>query len=141
MDEKGPHRDDRGPALIGGVLIAIGLYLFVSPMVVVPAFFSTAWRSMREAGWPLALIVAGAALIVFARDPRFTPPAKGTRLYRSRTQRMVSGVLGGVAEYLGVDVTAVRLAVVAAALLFGPGEAVVGYIVATFVVPEPPGQA
>ncbi|MFA5844218.1 MAG: PspC domain-containing protein [Coriobacteriia bacterium] len=141
MDEKGSHRDDRGPALIGGVLIAIGLYLFVSRMVVVPAFFSTAWRGMRDAGWPLALIVAGAALIVFARDPRFTPPAKGTRLYRSRTQRMVSGVLGGVAEYLGVDVTAVRLAVVAAALLFGPGEAVVGYIVATFVVPEPPGQA
>lgn len=141
MDEKGSHRDDRGPALIGGVLIAIGLYLFVSRVVVLPAFFATVWRDVRNAGWPLALIMAGAALIVFARDPRFTPPAKGTRLYRSKTQRMVSGVLGGVAEYLGVDVTAIRLAVVAVALLFGVGEAVVGYIVATFVVPEPPGQA
>jgi phage shock protein PspC (stress-responsive transcriptional regulator) len=31
------------------------------------------------------------------------------RLYRSRTDRMISGVAGGLGEYLNIDVTIVRL--------------------------------
>ena len=37
------------------------------------------------------------------------------RLYRSRNQRMICGVCGGVAEYFNIDPTIVRLAW----LLFG----------------------
>jgi len=32
------------------------------------------------------------------------------RLYRSKSEVMLAGVCGGLAEYIGVDVTAVRLA-------------------------------
>ncbi|MFA1819188.1 PspC domain-containing protein [Virgibacillus oceani] len=34
------------------------------------------------------------------------------KLYRSNTQRMAAGVLGGLAEYFNVDVTILRLAFV-----------------------------
>ncbi len=31
------------------------------------------------------------------------------RLYKSRTERMIDGVCGGIAEYLGLDVTLIRI--------------------------------
>jgi len=59
------------------------------------------------------------------------------RLYRSRTDRMISGVCGGLAEYFGVDPTLVRLIVALAAVVSG-GSAVIAYIVMAVVVPEAP---
>jgi phage shock protein PspC (stress-responsive transcriptional regulator) len=62
------------------------------------------------------------------------------RLYRSRTDRMLGGVAGGVAAYLQVDPTLTRLAFVALALAAGTG--VLAYIIAWIVIPEEPlGQA
>jgi len=59
------------------------------------------------------------------------------RLYRSRTDRMISGVCGGLAEYFGVDPTLVRILAVLAAVITG-GSAVIAYIVMAIVVPEAP---
>ena len=39
----------------------------------------------------------------------------GKRLYKSRDNRMISGVCAGIAEYFGIDPTLVRLACWAAA--------------------------
>ena len=58
------------------------------------------------------------------------------RLYRSRSYRMVAGVAGGLAEYLNIDSTIVRLLFVFFALAGGPGLLV--YIVMLLVVPEEP---
>ncbi|WP_238626279.1 PspC domain-containing protein [Aggregatilinea lenta] len=60
------------------------------------------------------------------------------RLYRSRDERMFAGVCGGVAEYLEVDPTIVRLVFVALTLLGGPGLIV--YIVLMLIVPERPSM-
>ena len=61
------------------------------------------------------------------------------RLYRSRSDRMVSGVCGGIAEYFRIDPTIVRLATVA--LLFvTSGAVIVIYIVMAIVVPEQPAE-
>ncbi|MDH4139742.1 MAG: PspC domain-containing protein [Coriobacteriia bacterium] len=65
-------------------------------------------------------------------------PGKGQRLYRSRTQRMISGVLGGIAEYFSLDPTIVRLAFVGFALIADAGAALVAYIVAAIIMPEEP---
>lgn len=46
-----------------------------------------------------------------------------TRLYRSRTDRMIGGVCGGLGEYLGVDSTLVRLFFVLLGLANGFGMA------------------
>ena len=61
------------------------------------------------------------------------------RLYRSRKDRMIAGVCGGLAEYFNIDPVIVR--VLAVVLLFGAGTGFLAYIVLWVVVPEDPYQA
>lgn len=58
------------------------------------------------------------------------------RLYRSRNQKMIWGICGGIAEYLNVDPTVVRLLFMLAAIVWGGG--VLAYLVLYFVMPEAP---
>ena len=64
----------------------------------------------------------------------------GKTLRRSRDQRMLSGVSGGLAEYFNIDATLVRLAIVALTLMTG-GGALLGYVVAWILMPEADGKA
>ncbi|MDA3936581.1 MAG: PspC domain-containing protein [Actinomycetota bacterium] len=59
------------------------------------------------------------------------------RLYRSRSQRMVAGVCGGIAEYFDIDPTIVRLIAVLLTVI-GNGAAFVAYVVVWIAVPEAP---
>ncbi len=59
------------------------------------------------------------------------------KLYRSRTNRLLFGVCGGIAEFFGIDPTIVRLVFVVGALL-GFGSFILIYLVMFFVVPEEP---
>ncbi len=61
------------------------------------------------------------------------------RLYRSRTQRMIGGVCGGLGEYFDIDPTIVRLLFVVTALAGGPG--LLAYIIMLIVVPNEPEPA
>lgn len=56
------------------------------------------------------------------------------RLYRSQRQKMIWGICGGIAEYLNLDPTVVRLMFVLAAIIWGGG--VLAYVVLYFVMPE-----
>jgi len=56
-------------------------------------------------------------------------------LTRRRDDRMVAGVCSGIADYLGVDATLVRVAAVVAAV-FSFGAAVVAYVAAWILMPE-----
>ena len=58
------------------------------------------------------------------------------RLYRSRSDRMLFGVAGGMARWLDLDPSIVRI--VWALLILAGGVGLVLYIVAAFVVPEEP---
>lgn len=58
-----------------------------------------------------------------------------TRLMRSETDRMVAGVCGGLATYLGVDPVLVRLAFVILFLASGIGLGI--YAILWIVVPTP----
>jgi len=59
------------------------------------------------------------------------------RLYRHPTDRVIAGVAGGLAVWLNVDPSLVRIAWVLLALLSG-GAFVIVYIVMMIVVPLPP---
>ena len=64
-----------------------------------------------------------------------TEPQTSRRIYRSRDDRIIGGVAGGVADYLAVDPVLVRLAFVA--LMFA-GIGILLYLVAWVIVPEEP---
>ena len=57
------------------------------------------------------------------------------KLVRSRTNRMLCGVCGGVGEYLNVDPTLVRLLWVLCSLA-GCGTGLIIYIAAALIIPE-----
>jgi phage shock protein C len=57
------------------------------------------------------------------------------RLYRSRTNKMISGLCGGLGDYLDVDPTLLRLAAVTA-LIFTSGVMFVIYLLAWIIVPQ-----
>jgi phage shock protein C len=61
------------------------------------------------------------------------------RLYRSRTDRVLTGIAGGMAEYLEVDPTIVRILWVLATIFTG-GLILLLYIVLAFVIPVNPFQ-
>ena len=58
------------------------------------------------------------------------------RLYKSRNDKMLGGVCGGIAEYFDIDPTLVRLGWVLFCALGGRG--ILAYIVAAIVIPEQP---
>ncbi|MCP4196180.1 MAG: PspC domain-containing protein [Proteobacteria bacterium] len=56
------------------------------------------------------------------------------RLYRSRYDRMIGGVCGGLGQYLGIDPTLIRLGFLLLALAGGSGMLI--YFLMLIVVPE-----
>jgi len=60
---------------------------------------------------------------------------KGKKLFRSKKNRMIAGVCGGIAEYLEIDPTVVRLIWVLLVFL-SFGAAIIAYIIAWIIVPE-----
>jgi phage shock protein PspC (stress-responsive transcriptional regulator) len=59
-----------------------------------------------------------------------------SRLERSTTNRVIGGVCGGIAEYLAVDPTLVRVVFVLTAFITA-GLGVLGYIVLLVLMPQP----
>ena len=57
------------------------------------------------------------------------------RLYRSRRDRMIAGVCGGLADYFEIDPSIVRLLFVGALFVGAPGV-LPAYVVMALVVPE-----
>jgi phage shock protein C len=58
------------------------------------------------------------------------------RLYRSKKDRVISGICGGIGEYFNIDPVIVR--VIAVALLFMGGAGIIAYIIGIFIIPEAP---
>ena len=55
------------------------------------------------------------------------------KFYRSRTDRKISGVCGGLAKYFDMDPVIIR--VIAVLSIFVTGVSIIAYIVMAFVVP------
>ena len=60
------------------------------------------------------------------------------RLNRSRSDRKLAGVLGGVADYLGLDPSLVRLVYLIVTILTGIVPGVFLYVAMSFIVPLKP---
>lgn len=122
---------------LGGVCAGLAAYFDVDVMLV-----RVAWIVLSI--WPgailLGVIAYLAAWVLVPREESPAAPAPRARLTRSRTDRQIAGVCGGLAEYFNADPTVVRLAwvivsIVACAVVFG----VIAYLIAWFVIPPAPG--
>ena len=88
--------------LLGIGLVGLGIWLFLSSFagwIVAP--IAAIIRVASRVIWPLILIGLGVLLVLRARGGGWAP--SGRPLYRSREERMIAGVLGGVAKWLGVN--------------------------------------
>lgn len=96
----------------------------------------------------IELVKRGIAIIGSAQnfgDPRSganpdtsaqTNAAPDNRLYRSRTECVIAGLCGGLAQYFGIDVTLIR--VVTFLLIFFGGLSLWVYIILWLVIPKQP---
>ena len=58
------------------------------------------------------------------------------RLFRSRKERIVGGICGGLGQYFNVDPVLIR--VIWAVLFFAFGAGFIAYILAWIIIPEEP---
>lgn len=58
------------------------------------------------------------------------------RLYKSKKNKMLAGVCGGIAEYFNLDPTLIRLGWIVFSALGGSG--ILAYIIAAIVIPQNP---
>ena len=65
-----------------------------------------------------------------------TKPLVQKKLYRSKKDRMIAGVCGGIAEYLNIDSTVIRLLWVVVTLFTGIVPGIIAYIIAWIIIPE-----
>ncbi len=124
--------------VIGAALVLAGVALMGRPLLEpLLAGFRPLLSVVRGAGWGIVIVLVGIALI--ARSGRAQSLASGKkRLYRSRSKKVLAGVLGGLSDYLGVDVVVLRVGFVIAALILDAGPAILAYIAAAIIIPEEP---
>jgi phage shock protein C len=139
----------------GALLIAFGALLLLDNLGV--PIWHRWWGFSWSVVLPLLLILAGVAFLYGGRDGILTPadskpadapatepspaatavPPRTNRLYRSRTDKKIFGVCGGIANHIGTDPTIVRLLFVVAAFA-SVGFMLLLYVAMALVVPQEP---
>ena len=59
------------------------------------------------------------------------------KIYKSKTDRKIFGVLGGLANYLAIDSTILRIVYVLLSV-FVLGSPIIIYLIAALIIPEEP---
>lgn len=60
------------------------------------------------------------------------------RLYKSKENKIFTGVIGGIGEYFNFDPAFLRLAWVLVVVFTGFVPGIIAYLIAVFVVPQKP---
>jgi phage shock protein PspC (stress-responsive transcriptional regulator) len=133
-------------AFMGFFFVAIGALIFLGNLDVLD------WEEWWDFSWefvlPLVLIAVGVFFITrparaveeLAPEPErrhraTSEPNAGKALRRSRTDRKVGGICGGLGAHLGIDPSLIRIAFVFFTLWpFGLGAVV--YLIMLLVIPE-----
>jgi phage shock protein PspC (stress-responsive transcriptional regulator) len=120
---------------IGGVCAGLASYFDADVTLVRLAWVILSIVPGLFLGGVIAYAACWVLLPVGAPGDRLT--YRGIRLTRSSADRQIAGVCGGLAEYLGVDSTIVRI--VSVVLAIYPGALIGGaiaYLIGWFIIPE-----
>ncbi len=60
------------------------------------------------------------------------------KLYRSKTQRVLWGILGGIGEYVNIDPTVIRIIFIVLLLVTGFFPFALLYLIGYYIIPEKP---
>lgn len=125
----------RGRFWWGILLVVMGVYLWGShqfSFIIWPKipFVSIQSRDLV----PFILILVGIYVLYTFGRPTAGHGHASHGIYRSRDQRKIAGVCGGLAEFFKVDPTLVRVLWVAGALLYG--ATVLLYLILMIALPE-----
>jgi phage shock protein C len=115
----------------GLALVAVGGWLLLRPFGLKPLGHGVLvwpWQTLA----PL-LLLAGAILLLSPRTRELLTP--GGRARRSVSNRILSGVCGGIARECGVDANLLRVGFVFAAMMT-TGVGILAYLLLTFLLPE-----
>ena len=125
---------DRWDKKIAGICGGLGRLLSVDPTILRLGLLSLC---LFTAIFPLILLyLIGWALIPLG--PRTYVQFSSRRLYRSRVNRKLAGICGGIAEMTTIDATIIRLIVVVVALITGIVPLTIIYILGSLIIPESP---
>jgi len=128
------------PQLFWGViLLVLGLFFLLYRFDFFYFRFHYPWTYMWRFVWPLAIIAFGILLILkkpLVGKAKSKAEARARiRLLRSKKDRMLAGICGGMAEYFNIDVSLIRIGWVLLGLITR-GLAVLAYVVLIFIIPE-----
>jgi phage shock protein C len=117
----------------GAILIIAGAFLLLRQFGLFYSF--NFWQIPWQAVWG-ALLVSFGLLLVFKKvKVEDVVDVENKKLFRSRTQKMIAGVCGGLAEYFSLDVSLIRVIWVVGTII-SAGMGVIAYVVLLIVFPE-----
>ena len=121
----------------GLVLITMGVLLWAGQFRFVYWPMIPGVRLHSQDFVPLALLLVGVYLLyTFGRAASGIALSGERRLYRSREDKKIGGVCGGIADYFQIDSTLVRVLFVAASFFYLAGALI--YLVLLVALPEKP---
>lgn len=122
------------------LLVLVGAVLLLNNFGLLPWRLETLWRSLWALLLPLLLIGGGIYLVLsfMGKAPdvrRLRQSGQQLPLRRSKQDRMIAGVCGGLARYLNVDSLVVRIGWVLVSVATIGTLGVVLYILAVLLIP------
>ena len=125
---------------MGGLLVLVGAVLLLNNFSLLPWRLESLWRSFWALLLPILLIGGGIYLVLSftGRAPdlrRLRNSGQRLPLRRSRQDRMIAGVCGGLARYLNIDSLVVRIGWVLISVITVGTLGVIVYIAAVLLIP------
>ncbi len=129
------------PLLLGVTLVVIGLLLLLNAFGLLPVRLEAVWRTVTAFFWPLLLIGLGVLVLLSLRGRgidwnRLRQMGARLPVRRSRQNRWIAGVCGGLGEYLGVDPMLVRGGWVVLSVFTLAAAGILLYVLAAVMIPE-----
>ena len=124
----------RSDRMIAGICGGLGNYLQIDATVI-RLMFVFFWLSTGIIPLTLAYLIA---IIIIPLEPLGTEIMPHRRFLRSRKNKMIAGICGGIAETWDIDPTVIRLITVFVCFLTGLLPGVLIYCIGWAIIPQQP---
>ena len=121
---------------ISGVCSGLGNYFNIDPTLIRLLFIFL----MVFTGFLHVIIAYFILVLIIPIEPRSNIQRNYKRLYRSQTDKKLAGVCGGLAEFLKMDSTLIRIIYIVLLIFTALVPMTIIYAIAWLVIPEKPGK-